>query len=155
MPSQGGIKAGRAYVELGVGDKLTGGLKRAQARLRAFGEGVTRWGTRIFGVGSAFAAPAVVAAKSFASMGDQVANMAKRTGLSVETLSGLRFVASQTGTEFGPGSVEGNGSALRAVLPPRRGSTHKTPISGGLRPRPNPLRPLGAKRGVSPGPGPF
>jgi len=95
-----GIKAGRAYVELGVGDKLTAGLKRAQARLRAFGEGVTRWGTRIFAVGSAFAAPAVVAAKSFARMGDQVAKMAKRTGLSVETLSELRFVASQTGTEF-------------------------------------------------------
>jgi len=95
-----GIKAGRAYVELGVGDKLTAGLKRAQARLKAFGEGVTRWGTRIFAVGSAFAAPAVIAAKSFASMGDQVAKMAKRTGLSVETLSELRFVASQTGTEF-------------------------------------------------------
>jgi len=95
-----GIKAGRAYVELGVGDKLTAGLKRAQARLKAFGEGVTRWGTRIFAVGSAFAAPAVVAAKSFARMGDQVAKMAKRTGLSVETLSELRFVASQTGTEF-------------------------------------------------------
>jgi len=95
-----GIKAGRAYVELGVGDKLTAGLKRAQARLRAFGAGVTQWGTRIFAVGSALAAPAVVAAKAFASMGDQVAKMAKRTGLSVETLSELRFVASQTGTEF-------------------------------------------------------
>jgi len=95
-----GIKAGRAYVELGVGDKLTAGLKRAQARLKAFGEGVTRWGTRIFAVGSALAAPAIVAAKSFARMGDQVAKMAKRTGLSVETLSELRFVASQTGTEF-------------------------------------------------------
>lgn len=100
MANTTGIKAGRAYVELGVGDKLTAGLKRARARLRAFGEGVTRWGTRIFAVGSAFAAPAVVAAKSFAKMGDQVAKMAKRTGLSVETLSELRFVASQTGTEF-------------------------------------------------------
>jgi len=95
-----GIKAGRAYVELGVGDKLTAGLRRAQARLRAFGAGVTRWGTRVFAVGTALAAPAVVAAKSFAKMGDQVAKMAKRTGLSVETLSELKFVASQTGTEF-------------------------------------------------------
>jgi len=100
MANTTGIKAGRAYVELGVGDKLTAGLKRAQARLRAFGAGVTQWGTRIFAVGSALAAPAVVAAKAFASMGDQVAKMAKRTGLSVETLSELRFVASQTGTEF-------------------------------------------------------
>jgi hypothetical protein len=44
--------------------------------------------------------PLLGAAKAFSSMGDQVAKMAKRTGLSVETLSELRFVASQTGTEF-------------------------------------------------------
>ena len=44
MANTRGIKAGRAYVELGVGDKLTAGLKRAQARLRAFGTGVTGWG---------------------------------------------------------------------------------------------------------------
>jgi len=45
-------------------------------------------------------APMLGAAKAFSSMGDQVAKMAKRTGLSVEALSELRFVASQTGTEF-------------------------------------------------------
>ena len=101
MPSAQGIKAGRAYVELGVGDKLTAGLKRARARLAAFGAGVTSWGTRLFAVGSALAAPAILAAKSFASVGDEVAKMAKRTGMSVEALSELRFVASQTGTEFG------------------------------------------------------
>jgi len=44
--------------------------------------------------------PMLGAAKAFSSMGDQVAKMAKRTGLSVEALSELRFVASQTGTEF-------------------------------------------------------
>jgi len=31
MANTQGIKAGRAYVELGVGDKLTAGMKRAQA----------------------------------------------------------------------------------------------------------------------------
>ena len=101
MANTQGIKAGRAYVELGVGDKLTAGLKRARARLAAFGAGVTSWGTRLFAVGSALAAPAILAAKSFASVGDEVAKMAKRTGMSVEALSELRFVASQTGTEFG------------------------------------------------------
>ncbi len=45
-------------------------------------------------------APMAGALKHFSSFGDQVAKMAKRTGLSVETLSELRFVASQTGTEF-------------------------------------------------------
>jgi len=32
---QAGIRAGRAYVEVGVHDKLVTGLKRAQRRLRA------------------------------------------------------------------------------------------------------------------------
>ncbi|MFN3165561.1 MAG: hypothetical protein ACE37H_00690 [Phycisphaeraceae bacterium] len=45
-------------------------------------------------------APLVASAKLFSGYGDQVAKMAKRTGLSVETLSELRFVATQTGTEF-------------------------------------------------------
>ena len=40
------------------------------------------------------------AAKAFSSMGDQVAKMAKRTGLSVETLSELRFVASPRRTTW-------------------------------------------------------
>ena len=57
--------------------------------------------------------------------------------------------------ELWPGSAEGNTSARRALLPPLRGSVHKTRITGGLRPRLNPLRPLGAKRRVSPRARPF
>jgi len=52
MANTKAIKAGQVYIELGVGDKLTAGLKRAQARLRAFGAGVTGWGTRVLaGIG--------------------------------------------------------------------------------------------------------
>ena len=100
MAGAKGIRAGRAYVELGVGDKLTAGLKSAQKRLRAFGAGVMNIGTKLAGMGAAMAAPLLGAAKHFASYGDQVAKMSKRTGMSVEALSELRFVASQTGTEF-------------------------------------------------------
>ena len=99
MAGAQGIRAGRAYVELGVGDKLTAGLKSAQKRLRAFGAGVMNIGTKLAGLGAAMAAPLLGAAKHFASYGDEVAKMSKRTGLSVEALSELRFVASQTGTE--------------------------------------------------------
>ena len=38
-------------VELGIGDRLTAGLQAAQARLKAFGEGATKWGTRILAAG--------------------------------------------------------------------------------------------------------
>jgi len=36
MPNTRGIRAGRAFVELGVNDRLTRGLRRAQRQLRAF-----------------------------------------------------------------------------------------------------------------------
>ncbi|MBN2559921.1 MAG: phage tail tape measure protein [Phycisphaerae bacterium] len=96
-----GIRAGRAYVELFADDsRLIRGLRQASKRLQAFGAQIRALGLKFVGLGAAILAPMAGAAKAFSSMGDQVAKMAKRTGLSVETLSELRFVASQTGTEF-------------------------------------------------------
>jgi cytochrome c biogenesis protein CcdA len=45
-------------------------------------------------------------------------------------------------------SDRGNASALGTLLSPFQGSTRKAHISGGLRPRPNPFRPLGSEREV-------
>ena len=101
MASTQGIRAGRAFVELFADDsKLVRGLRRAQKKLKAFGQSIRAMGLKIAGLGAAMLAPMLGAAKAFSSMGDEVAKMAKRTGASVETLSELRFVASQTGTEF-------------------------------------------------------
>ena len=101
MPSTSGIRAGRAFVELFADDsKLVRGLRRAEKRLKAFGDRIRNLGLRIAGLGAAMLAPMLGAARAFGSMGDQVAKMAKRTGLSVEALSELRFAASQTGTSL-------------------------------------------------------
>jgi len=101
MASTRAIRAGRAFVELFADDKkLVRGLRRAQKRIKAFGQSIRNLGLKVAGLGTALLAPLLGAAKAFSSMGDQVAKMAKRTGLSVETLSELKFVASQTGTEF-------------------------------------------------------
>ncbi len=101
MPGTKGIRAGRAYVEVGSDDsKLARGLRRAQRRLRAFGASVVSIGKRVALAGAMALGPLLAAAKVFSSAGDEVAKMAKRTGLSVEALSELKFVASQTGTEF-------------------------------------------------------
>jgi len=70
MADTSGIKAGRAYIELGVGDKLTSGLKHAQARLKAFGVGVRNVGLGVAGLGMSIASPMVTAAKSFAHLRD-------------------------------------------------------------------------------------
>jgi len=101
MASTQGIRAGRAFVELFADDsQLVRGLRRAERKLKAFGASIRNLGLMAVGIGAAVLAPLAASAKLFSSYGDQVAKMAKRTGLSVETLSELRFVASQTGTEF-------------------------------------------------------
>lgn len=102
MSSSQGIRAGRAFVELFADDsKLVRGLRRAERKLKNFGQSVRNLGLRVAGLGTAVIAPLTAATKLFGRYGDQVAKMAKRTGLSVEALSEMEFVASQTGTEFG------------------------------------------------------
>jgi len=100
VPNTRGIRAGRAYVELGVNDRLTAALKRAQKRLRAFGAGVRAIGARLVAVGGAAVAGLGAMPQGFARTGDQLDKMAKRTGISVESLSELRFAAEQSGASL-------------------------------------------------------
>lgn len=96
-----GVKAGKAYVELFADDnKLVRGLRRAQRKIKAFGASVQQAGRSMAMLSAAIAAPLVASVKVFTSMGDTLDKMAKRTGVSVEVLSELKFVASQTGAEF-------------------------------------------------------
>jgi hypothetical protein len=95
-----GIRAGKAFVELGVSDKLTAGLRRAQKRLQAFGAGLRSIGTRITAFGASLAAPLAASVKVFSSAGDQLDKMSKRTGVSVEALSELGFAAEQSGADL-------------------------------------------------------
>jgi len=96
-----GIRAGKAFVELYADNsRLVRGLRQASRRIKAFGANVQALGLKMAGLGTMAVAPMALASKAFSSMGDSVAKMSKRTGVAVETLSELRFVASQTGTEF-------------------------------------------------------
>jgi len=98
MPSAGAIRAGKAFVELGLDkDPLVRGLKSAGADLKRFGASMTAVGTKMMAVGGGILAPLLGAAKSFASMGDQLDKMSQRTGVAVESLSELRFAAEQSG----------------------------------------------------------
>lgn len=101
MAQAGAIRAGRAFVELFADDsKLVRGLRRASARLKAFGEGVRNIGLKMAGLGAAVVAPLAGAAKSFADMGSKLWDMSKRTGVSVEALSVLGYAAEQSGAEI-------------------------------------------------------
>lgn len=101
MASSQGIRAGKAFVELFADDsRLVRGLKRAEKRLKAFGSAVRSIGTKLFALGSAVITPLLASTKAFSSMGDQLAKMSARTGLSVETLSELGYAVEQSGTDL-------------------------------------------------------
>jgi len=95
------IRAGRAFVELFADDtKLVRGLRAAERKLRAFGASISRIGRQMAGLGAALLTPLVAAGKAFSNMGDDIAKMSKRTGMSVESLSAMSFAAQQSGTSI-------------------------------------------------------
>jgi len=98
MPAPGAIRAGRAFVELFADDsKLVRGLRRASAKLKAFGESVRNMGLKMMALGAAIVAPLLASTKVFSKMGDSLAKMSARTGFSVEALSELGFAAELSG----------------------------------------------------------
>lgn len=108
MADAGGIRAGRAYVELGVNDRIAAGLAKARTRLLGFGRSLRSFGSDLSAVSaSAFAGGAVAtgalaaAVRSFVGQGSDLQDMSQRTGMSVETLSELSYAAEQTGSSLG------------------------------------------------------
>jgi len=100
MGATQGIRAGRAFVELGVDDRIAKGLQKAEQRLKAFGEGVRSVGTRVFAAGAAALTPLLGAVRAFSESGDTLEKMSRRTGVSVEALSELGFAAEQSGADL-------------------------------------------------------
>ncbi len=101
MTGAGAIRAGRAFVEANLDDtKLVRGLRRAQAKMKAFGAGVSSIGRSLLAVSAAGLTPFIAGIRTFISMGDELDKMSKRTGFSVETLSELKFAARETGTDL-------------------------------------------------------
>ena len=100
MADSSAIKAGAAYVELFLKDGLTKGLKAASARLKAWGGAMQSIGTRIAAVGGLVTAPILAAVQSFVATGDKLNDMATRTGVAVEALSGLAHAAEMSGTDL-------------------------------------------------------
>ncbi|MHB9070477.1 MAG: phage tail tape measure protein [Sedimentisphaerales bacterium] len=105
----GAIKAGRAYVEIFV-DKnpLIRGLRSAEKSLRSWGTTVSAMGRRTMLAGASIVGALAGASIKAAAMGDTLSDMATKTGMSVEALSGFSYVASQT-----EGSIEDVAKGIR------------------------------------------
>lgn len=94
MPGKADIKAGGAYIELGMRNSaLLKGLRGAMSHLAS-----TAKGFAIAGAAGVSAAAAIggVALKAFMDTGDELDKMRQRTGLSVEAISELKHAAGQS-----------------------------------------------------------
>lgn len=99
MASTSGIRAGRAFVELGVNDKLTSGLKRAQQQLQAFATGLRSAGLQLTGIAAAVGAPSAIAVKTFAEFEQKMARVKALTGANVQDFERLTAEARRLGEE--------------------------------------------------------
>jgi len=98
MANRSDIKAGSAYILLGLKQAdLIKGLKAAEARLKAFGDGLTSIGLKMFAAGGAILAPMLAATHAFTNAGDAADKMSQRTGMSATEITKLAFAAEASG----------------------------------------------------------
>lgn len=98
MAGRGDIKAGGAYIALGMKDAgLLSGLASARAHLASTAKAMALIG--VAGVGAA-AAIGGTALKAFMETGSALDDMSQRTGLSVEALGELGHAAKMSGTDM-------------------------------------------------------
>jgi len=125
------IRAGRATVELTTKDRLERGLARARARLKQFGRDVQATGLSLVAAGTAILAPLGAALKTFSQIGDGVAKMARRTGLSVQAVQALGFAAKLSGADM-ESLEKGVRRMQRSIYDAGRGLTTATDAFGDL-----------------------
>lgn len=99
MASTQAIRAGKTFVEVYLDKtKFLKGLNDAKASMTKFANDIKQIGKISLAAGLGLNAIGQLAAKRFASVGDALAKMSKRTGISVESLSELKYAADLSGT---------------------------------------------------------
>lgn len=94
MGAGAAIKAGKAFVEFVLSDK------KLDSQLSKIGAKLNKFGTIGLAVTGPILAGFAGAASVFASAGSELYDLSKRTGLSVESLSELKFAAEQSGVSL-------------------------------------------------------
>ncbi len=98
MASVAGIRAGRAYVEIGADrTPLTRALRQSERDLKRFGRSFADLGKRMMGAGAAIAAPVSLSVKTFASFDDQMRIVQAVTGATAGEFAKLTEQAKELG----------------------------------------------------------
>lgn len=90
--------------------KFMKGMRKVQRRVETFARRTERYGRRLAMFGAAILAPIAGAVRMFTMYGDQIAKMAKRTGLAIRFLGALGYAAEITGA-----SIEGLEKGIRRM----------------------------------------
>jgi len=120
MPSSNSVRAGQAFVELYVRDKVSAGLTRAAASLKAFSRVADRVGMQMMRTGALMAVPVAVAGKAFMGFEKQMAEVSTMLDEPSENIKALSGGILQASTVFGRGTEEmtrGLYNILSAVIP--------------------------------------
>ena len=95
------VRAGKSFVEVYLDKtKLMQGLKDAKEAISNFASSVRKIGKISLAAGLSLQALGTMAAKRFASAGDTIAKMARRTGIGVEAISQLGYAAEMSGSSL-------------------------------------------------------
>lgn len=99
--STSAVKAGKAYVELSVKDRMSQGLDAARARFMAWGSTLTVIGTAALATSAGIFAALGGAVNAFESYGSSLNDLSNSTGVAVEDLSALQYAAKLNGISAG------------------------------------------------------
>lgn len=91
------IRAGRAFVEIGVTDRWTAPLRTAAARLKSFGSATQNVGKSMIAAGLTAGAPIIGSAMLFAGFDQGMQNVAAKSGATAEQMQALRAKAKELG----------------------------------------------------------
>ena len=103
------VRAGKAFVEIALRDRLEAGLKRISARLRGFAAGVGAIGRPLLALGAGLGAPLALATGVFAGFDDQMRLVKAVTQATDDEFARLRATAQELGrtTSFTSAQVAG------------------------------------------------
>ena len=101
MAGAQGVRAGRAFVEIGADPReFQRALKNLQKGIGELGRNLQMAGGTLMAAGAAIVGSIAGASAQFAATGDAVAKMSARTGIGVEALSAMSFAAEQSGADL-------------------------------------------------------
>jgi hypothetical protein len=101
LPNPNSIRMGGAYIELfAETGPLAKGLRKALGIVKTWSAGLQSADVRMASLGTAGVAGFLATAKAAADAGGELDDMSQRTGASIESLSGLKYAAEQSGTSL-------------------------------------------------------